>query len=104
MIALASGLLAAACSSDAPFPEDEGIRQLRAEFPSLNQLTDEELAAGGRALCAELENGLSPSEIVSEGIGPATDEDSRKAWGLVFFAVRVYCPEFEDDLPTEKPY
>ena len=81
------------------------MRQLRREFPAMNQLSDAEVADGGRALCAALtKEGWTPSEFVDKGIGPATDEDSRKSWGLVFFAVRVYCPEYEDDLPAEKPY
>jgi hypothetical protein len=106
---------AAGCGADAdglgsspePFSEAEGLREYREIFPE-HQVSDRQITEAGRWVCTTLREGGTTDDIVAGAdefaLEPLTDDHLRSVWVIVFFGVRVYCPEFTDDLPRQQPW
>ena len=57
-------------------------------------------------MCKSLDGGQSSQRIIDAGNaknGSSPDTETlRQIWGVIFTAVLVYCPQYQDQLPTER--
>ena len=100
----ACGVLMGCTSDPQKWDEQRAIAEFRSVVPNHAEgLSDNEIKSGGKAICELLDEGQTLEQLVNS-TGAEADQDKTLAWAAMIFGVRVYCPQYSDQIPAERPF